>query len=148
MEKRIDVTSRLEEALLKLDYVEGTLQIVGTAFEHSNAFASMNPEAVMNTLSGLHANVKSIQTELNTVLESLMINRTNYESSTEDISEIISQMHEVAHEDDSIDIYFSEIQHFYNQMLDAVSKDKIIDAIWDVYLFGVYRGQHGADQEG
>lgn len=146
MEKRIDVTSRLEDTLLKLDYVEGTLRLVVAAFEHSNAFSIMNPEDVMNTMSGLHANVEDIKTELNAVLESLLMNKTN-DVPIEDMPEIIRQMHETIHEDDSIDIYYPELRYFYDQILTAVNHDKIIDAIWDAYLFGVYRGQCSVDKE-
>ena len=128
MKKRIDVTSRLEEALLRLDYVEGTLQIVGTAFEHSNAFASMDPEAVMNTLSGLHANVKDVQTELDTVLKSIMESRANYVFITEDISEIIRQMHDQIRKNDSHDIKVSEIAYFRDKAksIKPGEKDAII----------------------
>ena len=146
MKKRIDVTSRLEDTLLKLDYVEGTLRLVGAAFEHSNAFSSMNPEDVMNTMSGLHANVEDIKTELNAVLESLLMNKTN-DVPIEDMPEIIRQMHEIINEDDSIDICFTELRYFYDQILTAVNHDKIIDAIWDAYLFGFYRGQCSVDKE-
>lgn len=65
--------------------------------------------------------------------------------------ETVAQMHKIMGQDDTLDMGALELWHFYNkacEVFKAGTRDNIINALYDCYLFGVYRGQHGADQEG
>jgi len=150
MEKIIvtDRIDRLEEAQLELDYIKGTLRILAAAFEDSGSFSNLSPDDVEKTISGLDIHVYSAQQELDNVIGSLMKTEAGIVlTDDEDIAEIIRKMHEAKHEDASTDIYPTELQYFYDRVHSAASSDNLIDVLYDCYLFGVYRGQHSADQE-
>lgn len=141
-----DRVERLEDARLKLDYVEGTLKILAAAFEDFGAFSNMNPEDVEKTLSGLNVHVKYIGQVLDNMVDSLM--KSSAPVDDLDIPDILHRMHEINHENDSADIYFSELIYFRDKVLSAINDGNLIDVLWDLYLFGVYKGQYGLDQEG
>lgn len=145
-----DRVEQLEDARLKLDYVEGTLKILAAAFEDCGAFSNMNPEDVEKTLSGLNVHVDSIGQELDNIIDSMMKSSSPVDDL--DIPEIIHKMHEINHENVSADIYFTELIYFRDKVLDAVintvGDETLIDVLWDLYLFGVYKGRYGLDQEG
>ena len=58
--------------------------------------------------------------------------------------ETVKQMHEHMGQDDTLDLGGGEMCHFYAE----AKNGQIVDALYDCYLLGVYRGLHGADQEG
>lgn len=73
--EKAKVTDRinvLEEALLKLDFVDGSLKILAAAFEDSGSFSRLNPEDVEKAVSGISAHVREATNKLDSVLDSLM----------------------------------------------------------------------------
>ncbi len=141
-----DKLEQLEDARLKLDYVEGTLKILAAAFEDCGAFSNMNPEDVEKTLSGLNVHVDSIGQELDNIIDSMMKSSSPIDDLG--IPEIIHRMHEISHENDSTDIYYSELNYFRDKVLSAINDGNLTEVLWDLYLFGVYKGMCGTDQEG
>lgn len=142
----LEKIDRLEDARMKLDYVDGTLKMLIATFENSGAFSYMNPTDVERALTGLNVHVDYIGQEIDSIIASLM--KSSASVDVEDIPEIINRMHEITHKNDCTDISFFELNYFRDKALSARNDGNLTEVLWDLYLFGVYKGMYEIGKEG
>lgn len=71
---KYNVSSELEDILLKLEYLEGTTRVCASAFENGSAFSNTNPREVSNTFYLIHSQVNDIALRVGALNDAIMAN--------------------------------------------------------------------------